>query len=147
MHDYLLRRAATSETMNPGPYFSIIAFVYLLLLFSNHCCFHLSRVTCGASGGARISCQWCQNLKETTMMSQIRIYVVNYGAFIPGSLLTIVLCSRLTTWSMCSSATEQQTNFSPLLFLHPGSTGSSLSWTNLKKIVGRFKRRFAYIRF
>ena len=57
MHDYFLRRAATSETMNPGPYFSIIAFVLLLLLFSNHCCFHLSRVTCASPGVAELKTQ------------------------------------------------------------------------------------------
>ena len=57
MHDYLLRRAATSETMNPGPYFSIIIFVLLLLLFSNHCCFHLSRVTCASLGVAELTTQ------------------------------------------------------------------------------------------
>ena len=55
MQDYLLRRAATSETMNPSPYFSIIAFVLLLLLFSNHCCFHLSCVTCPSLGMAELT--------------------------------------------------------------------------------------------
>ena len=64
MQDYLLRRAATSETMNPGPYFSIIASVVtigvatlLFLLFSNHCCFHLSRVTCASPGVAELTTQ------------------------------------------------------------------------------------------
>ena len=57
MHDYLLRRAATSETMNPGPYFSIIVFVLLLLLFSNHYCFHLSHVTCASPFVAELTTQ------------------------------------------------------------------------------------------
>ena len=72
MHDYLLRRAATSETMNPGPHsshqhatiFCAIASVVtiavatlLFLLFSNHCCFHLSRVTCASPGVAELTTQ------------------------------------------------------------------------------------------
>ena len=57
MHDYLLRRATTSETMNPGLYFSIIDFVLLLLLFSNHCCFHLSSVTCASQGVVELTTQ------------------------------------------------------------------------------------------
>ena len=72
MHDYLLWRAATSETMNPGPYSSrqhatifcaiasvvtIAAATLLLLLFSNDCCFHLSRVTCASLGVAELITQ------------------------------------------------------------------------------------------
>ena len=68
MHDYLLRRTATSETIKPRSIFihqlrhqlfsaplPPLLLLLLLLLFSNHCCFHLSRVTCASPGGAELT--------------------------------------------------------------------------------------------
>ena len=70
MHDYLLRRAATSETIKPRSIFihqlrhqlfstplPPLLLLLLLLLFSNHCWFHLSRVTCASSGVAELTTQ------------------------------------------------------------------------------------------
>ena len=57
MHDYLLRRFTSGETMNPGPYFTITASMLLLLLLSNHCCFHPSYVTRASPGVAKLTTQ------------------------------------------------------------------------------------------
>ena len=56
-HDYLLRRVTSSETMNPGPFSTIFAFVLLLLLLSNRCYFHPSCVTYASPGVAELTTQ------------------------------------------------------------------------------------------
>ena len=50
--------------MNPGPYSTITAFVLLLLLFSNHCCFHPSCVTCASPGVAELTTQLRRPLRN-----------------------------------------------------------------------------------